>query len=366
MNTCIGLDVGRSAVKVICVYGDNQRLDISFPSAYAKAIQVSAFAAQSAELDTVVVNDVSYFVGETAISQTKDDMISGLSDEWVFGVSHIALILSAVKRLKAAGVPDVDTALLCVGLPARTHASQLNEYRNTLAGYLPRSEIKVIPQSMGPYFAMMFQPNGQERPDFATQSWAIVEVGQFTTDFAKIERGVAIQHGFGSCEGMSVAVQNLRAAVIAKKIKSDITLVGATELMINPKLMSYGKEIDLTDLVKTSVAPLGEIIANTAQSIFGADLGSLNGICLAGGGASLIRDAIAARWSKTSYGADIPPEFIFVPENSRFAVAEGFCRFGLAVNLARNAAAKAATAPSAPLPDTTVYPKSTKPEMAGA
>lgn len=340
MRTCIGLDIGRSAVKVVATFGDAnghaQRVELSFPSSFAKAIRLTdPGAVARAEMDTVVVNGASYFTGETAITQGRDDMISGLTDDWIFGDQHAALLLSGVKRLGAMGVPHLDVALIAIGLPARLHDSQHKAYAASVAEIAPKAEIKVIPQSMGPYYAMLFDEQGMEQPGCDEKSWAIVEVGQYTTDFAMIERGAAAQRAFGSCDGMRIAAENLQKEVISRHSVS-VTLVEATNMLIKAELKSFGERIDVTDDVKRAVEPLAEIIVNKAQQIFGTDLRTLDGIVLAGGGAALIRDAVASKWSKTASGKSIPPSFIQVPPRARFSVAEGFCRFARAVDVDRN------------------------------
>ena len=339
MRTCIGLDIGRSAVKIVATFGDAkkpQRMDLTFKSAFSKAIRLTdAGAIARAEMDTVVVNGTSYFVGETAITQGRDDMIAGLSDGWIFSDQHAALLLASCKRLTAAGVPNVDGALLCVGLPARLHDSQHKAYAAAISEFVPKAEIKVIPQSMGPYYSMLFNDRGLEQPGFESKSWAIIEIGQFTTDFAMIEQGVATQRAFGSCDGMRVAAENLQKEVQTKHGEK-ISLVEASDMLIDAQLKSFGERVDVRAEVKAAVEPLAEIIVNKAQQIFGSDLRTLDGISLAGGGAVLIRDAIAAKWSKTASGKSIPPSFITVSDKSRFAVAEGFCRFAQAVELSRS------------------------------
>jgi hypothetical protein len=58
----------------------------------------------------------------------------------------------------------------------------------------------------------------------------------------------------------------------------------------------------------------------------------MDGVILAGGGASLIRDAITARWQSTASGQPLPADFICVTPNPRFAVAEGFAKYAAAVS----------------------------------
>lgn len=338
MRTCIALDIGRSAVKMIAVYdapenGQRQRLELSFKSAFSKAISLTEqLAIKGAEADTVVVNEVPYFVGDTAISQGQDDMLGGLTDDWVFDVQHTALLLSALKRLTSAGVPGVDNAVICLGLPTHLYDSQHKQFAAGVSKLAPLADIKVIQQAMGPYYAMLLDETGNEHPGLAKKSWAIIEVGQFTTDFALIDHGVAIQRSFGSCAGMSVAAENLQKEIQNKR---DIRLsfVEATDTLASHEIQNFGEMIDVSSDIAAAVEAVAEMIVNKSQQTFGAEVRTLNGICLAGGGADLIRSAIATKWSKTATGKSVPPSFILVASNARFAVAEGFCRFALSLDI---------------------------------
>ncbi|HBJ83888.1 MAG TPA: hypothetical protein DDZ88_08475, partial [Verrucomicrobiales bacterium] len=82
-----------------------------------------------------------------------------------------------------------------------------------------------------------------------------------------------------------------------------------------------------------------QTIANKAGQLFGDSARSLSGIRVAGGGAPLIRDAIAARWTDSPLGGVIPDDFVAVVPNARFAVAEGFLRFALGLQRSRDAVA---------------------------
>lgn len=337
MQTCIAIDIGRSALKLSAAYGDGKRVEMCYPSAFSRGFSLTdQNAAVRAEIDTVTIKGETYFVGETAISQGRDDLSSGLTDDWVFSIQHAALFLSAMKRLKMAAVPGLDQALIIVGLPARLYDSQARAYAQALSAHAKSAEIKVIPQSMGPYYQMLFGPYGEEQPGYEDTSWAMIEVGQFTTDFAMIDRGAATQRAFGSCDGMRIAAENLQR-IIQREYSETISLVEATHMLISREMKSFGQTVDVTDLVKQSVEPLAEVIVNKAQQIFGADARRLNGICLAGGGAELLRDAVTSKWSKTASGQAIPPGYVKVPGNARFAVSEGFLRFAIALVQSRNA-----------------------------
>jgi plasmid segregation protein ParM len=321
------LDIGRSAVKIVAGGAGVERIELDFPSAFCRSIRMADdSAAAKAAAETVSVKGVDYFVGKTAIIQGRDDMIGGLNDNWATLPQHAALLLSGIKRLEDRGLPGASNGLVVVGLPARLYASQRKEYALTISEYLPRAEIKVVPQSMGPFYTMLLDSTGREQSDFEDSSWAFIEVGQYTTDFALIDQGHVVERGLDSCDGMRLAAEQLQRLLLgAMQVK--VTLAEASDLLARPLLRSYGQEIDVSALVREAVEPLAQTIADKAGQLFGADVRSLSGIRIAGGGAPLVRTALVHKWASTESGAKVPENFVSVSENARFAVAEGFYRF---------------------------------------
>lgn len=319
-RTCIGFDIGRSAVKIVAVYGNHEHLELSFPSAFSPAIKITDDReAARAAAETVTIDGGLYFFGDTAVMQGRDDLIAGLSDDWVFTKQHAALLLGGMQKLTAAKVPDVERALVVVGLPARLYGHQKGDYAAAVSKLVDRAEVKVVPQPLGPYYTMLLGKDGQQANDFSgdNDSWGIIEVGQYTTDYALVERGRTIENAFGSCDGMRVAAEQLQKLILAKHGFS-MSLSEATEALANPKIKHYGKVIDVTKEVKLAVEPLAQTIMDKANQLFGERVRKMDGIQIAGGGAPLVADILAEKWPNTSSAA-----------NSRFAVAEGFCRFAL-------------------------------------
>ena len=40
-RTCIGFDIGRSAVKIVAVHGKGERTEITYPSAFSAAVRIT-------------------------------------------------------------------------------------------------------------------------------------------------------------------------------------------------------------------------------------------------------------------------------------------------------------------------------------
>lgn len=330
MQTCIGFDIGRSSVKIVAAWGKNQRMELLFPSSVVPAFKITDDReAERVQSETVLVNGREYFFGETAMLQGQDDLAGGMRDDWVYTDQHAALFLGGLKKLKDANVPGVDTALIVLGLPAALFASQKQGLGQELTKLAPRAELRVMPQSLGPYHQMMFTSDGTEASDFRSDddSWAVIEVGQYTTDYALLLQGRTIENAFGSCDGMRIAAEHLQRAL--RKRDFSVSLVEATDLLRTKTLRNFGERIDVTDEVRLAVEPLAATIIDKANQLVGRSARSLDGILIAGGGAPLILPALQKTWPHAK-----------LTDNSRFSVAEGFCRYALAFNSYRRTQGK--------------------------
>lgn len=332
MQTCIGFDIGRSSVKIVAAWGE-QREEILFQSSVVPAFKITDDReAERVVAETVILNGREYFFGETAMLQGQDDLAGGLRDDWVYTEQHAALFLGGLKKLKAAGVPNVETAIIVLGLPAALFASQKSGLSQELSKLAPRAELRVMPQSLGPYHQMMFTSDGNESTEVQSDhdSWAVIEVGQYTTDYALLLQGHTIENAFGSCDGMRIAAEHLQRALRNRDFS--ISLVEATDLLRTKTLRNYGERLDISQDVALAVEPLAAQIIDKANQLIGRSARSLDGILVAGGGAPLVLPALQRTWPHAK-----------LTDNSRFSVAEGFCRYALAFNLYRHTNRKTGT-----------------------
>ncbi len=113
LRPVIGLDIGRSSVKAVTrTRNGTGPQKLAFPAVVANAFDISTESEQTrAAIETVTINDRSYFYGDTAAIQTRADIDSGLRDDWIFTDEHKALFLGAIKRLKHEGLDRSDEAL---------------------------------------------------------------------------------------------------------------------------------------------------------------------------------------------------------------------------------------------------------------
>ncbi|MGF7136343.1 plasmid segregation protein ParM [Paraburkholderia sp. EB58] len=321
MKTSIAIDLGRSAAKLVAYDGANDRREmLLYPSAVIPAKPLSDEGARARAMgETVTVNTKSYYFGDTAIRQGHDDLLGGLRDDWFATDHHRALFLGGLKKLTEAGVPDVDSALIIVGLPSSMYASHKAQLAKVLSALAPQATIKVMPQALGPYFALAFDEKGQETERIeASGMYGAIEVGQYTTDYALVIEGDPIDDAYGSCSGMSKVAASLQRILQQKDYS--VTLAEATQALATKQIKNFGKVVDVWTEVTAAVEPLAEEIYMKSREVFGSYLRKLDKIVLAGGGAGLVAPRLSSEWGTLE----------LVP-NERFAVAEGFLRYALAM-----------------------------------
>jgi plasmid segregation protein ParM len=316
MRTTIGLDVGRSAVKVVAI-AEGRRTHQLFPSYACPAVTISdEMEAMKARRETVEFNGASWFFGETAYMQGRN-LASGLSDDWVATDEHAALFMGGLKALENAGVPGVDDALILVGLPGRTFESQRSTLASLLSSLAPEASIRVVPQPAGPYYNLMFSEDGTEDPAhvISEESWAVVEVGHYTCDFMLFRNGRYINWALNSTEGVRVAAQELQR-LIAARHGVTVDLNEAAEILQTHKLKNFGRTLSVDTEVSEAARVISTQVIQQANTLFETEARKLTGIILAGGGAPLVYPYLKDHWPTTQ-----------MPLNPRFSVAEGYARY---------------------------------------
>lgn len=335
LPTVIALDIGHSAVKVRAAC-DGRREQLIFPSVVSHAIHISEEgSARSAALETVRVRDRDYFFGRTAIVQGGAEVETGMSEDWIQEYAHQALILGALKKLELKHPPILaEKAIVALGLPAKFYSKQKDSLIQICRDLIPSANIQVMPQPYGPYLTLQYDADGMEnrRHKPGSESWAIIEVGHFTTDFALIKEGDWIERGSNSCIGATSAVHHLQRLIEAHA-KVSVTMLDATRAMEQGFIMLRGEKVDLTAQITEVSKLFSDEVIPFAQRLWGREALSLNGVIVAGGGSNLVREAV-----RSAFGT------AFDSGESRFAVAEGFLRGCLAAARARAMAESRKTA----------------------
>lgn len=321
-TTVVGLDVGRSATKVVAAHNGVFTRFI-FPSIVAPAIDIAIKeVAERAELETVTVAGKSYFTGETASVQGRVNMSLGLSDDWTDTTPYLVLVASAMKRLAQRGVPGLEAPYVVTGTPSKLFRSHREALARRTLEVVSAETVKVLPQPMGAFSSFAMDHRGmtiKERhrdAGGAPLSWAVIEVGHFTTDFLLMRKGVYVEAGSISCEGIHVAVDDLVRRLAAKGFK--INHIEAEEILRTKAIKHFGKIHDVSAEVDLAIDTIASTIQISANTLLAEEARRLDGVLLAGGGGAFILEAMKKQWPNTR-----------LVDDPRMSVADGYCRFGV-------------------------------------
>lgn len=334
-RTVIGLDVGHSAVKAVA-YSRLGRQETIFPTFVTPAFAITGDPNEMAkcERETVEVGGARYFFGETAAAQGRMKNVVGLNADWVETPEYRVLMKAALHRLKEGGVPELDEALIVGGLPADNFGARKDRLKDIITTLFPGVEAMAMQQPAGALWAHLLDATGTPVTErsLAKQRWGVVEVGHFTSDFLLMEKGRFIQTANGSCQGVSRAVEYVVSWLEDQGIKATPEI--AMEAMENNSLIVRGNRVDVSVQVAEASNLLAQQVIDEARSRHGQDVDFMDGVVVAGGGASLVIDRLQALGWTHAVVADAPPG------RPRFSVAEGFARYGNGILLIRQQQAK--------------------------
>jgi plasmid segregation protein ParM len=324
----VAIDAGRSAVKVAYASGD-QRGDFVFPSVVIPARELSNDQTAAKALhETVTVGDQKYFVGQTALEQSAGATYAGLSDDWTNQPAYKALIKSAMDRIEQRGIEFRGAPVVVVGAPSNVYASERQKIeeatRSALGGTI---EVKVLPlQAAGVYYAHVFKPDGsvnganmfRNGSSGPLKDFAVVEPGHFSTDYILFVNGNVNESTFTSTGGVFEAYEEL--GKILKEQRINASAAQLTEALINKQIFVYGKPVNVASQVESALKAFIEGTRSKTERLFAAYAQALDGILVAGGGGTLVFDAIEATY----------PHATLLPNPARMAVVNGFLAVGLA------------------------------------
>ena len=249
-RTVVGLDVGRSAIKVVA-YANGARFSIMYPTLAVPAVALTdPTTAERAKTETEIIDGKAYFTGDTARLQGNLTSTIGLNDDWTDTPEYLALVKSAFTRLHKAGVPELDNAYVVVGTPSKLYGTRQERLVERTKLALPKDvEIKALPQPMGAYCDYVLDKSGfpiKDKligPGGRMKSYGVIEGGHFSTDFLLMKEGQYIERGADSCSGMSTAAEQLRRLLAKTSITA--SLVECEEAFRTKTLFQFGEEIPI-------------------------------------------------------------------------------------------------------------------------
>ncbi|MDR9837009.1 MULTISPECIES: ParM/StbA family protein [Herbaspirillum] len=313
----VGLDIGRSAVKV-CAYAEGKYYEVIFPSVVTEGFTLSdEGTARKADLDTVELEGKVYFTGDTARLQGNAASNSGLVDDWHATTDYRVLIASALKRLAAQGVMGLGDAYLIIGAPSKLYRTKKEQIIEATRKVCPAAIIKLLPQPMGAFLYHGMDKTGLPIVErMKVPGVAVVDVGHYTTDFLLLLEQQNIERAAESCEGISIGAGHL-ARLLAEG-GYEVSLLEASEAIHKKQIFQYGQVIDVTGQVEAALSFISQKIISGAESALSKDVRKANWILIAGGGAEVVYPHLRAKW----------PNCVLLPD-ARMSVAKGFCYYGI-------------------------------------
>lgn len=318
-----GIDLGRSAVKVVARQGQ-QKAGLMFPSAVVRAKQVvfDQLRAKAAD-DTVELGTETYWTGDTALMQNWTAEATGREDDWVAKPAHDVLIRSAMDRLARAGMKVDGPAFVTIGVPSRVFRERRDLVRvvhaNTVAVLGKQAEVFVQPQPFGVIANYTLDEEGFNAPGKAMDrdSYVVVEVGQFTTDFAAVVKGQPVIDATASTDGLELVVNHIRSRLRDRDI--EIGNLDMQTLMVERNLRIRGQSVDLGPFIEEGIH---DVLMPKIMEAFRATfppvlLQTADKVLVAGGGAPIVIEGLH-RFKQAEHA-----EMLSEP---RMAVADGFAR----------------------------------------
>lgn len=328
----IGIDLGHSSVKVSVKSANKIALNGAttiFPTVVRNWTKISnEETARKALADTVEVNGKKFFVGVTAQLQGQAENFSGQSRNWIETEQHDALLVAAwirAQRILAQNdMGDANTFSLVLGLPASYYDEQREPLRKRALALItkiiqPDQKLRVFieSQSRAPLLCVAFDAYGSETGRAGdSESWGVVEIGHYTTDFTFHDRGQEVDGAASSASGAHLVYDRIAASFKAAGYLSDTDTI--TNAIKTRKIKSFGQEIDVGHMVEPAIQEFSSYIQEEVATRFGEKAQRMDGLIVAGGGAYMVGSDIKANYPNA-----------IVPTNPRFAVAEGYSRFGL-------------------------------------
>lgn len=313
-ESIIGLDVGRSGVKIAFYFGGELKTHF-IPSAIIPARPLTFDSnPKKTEENTVEVNGVKYFVGETAILQGATQTV-GLSSNWLEGVEHQALLLRSKSLLMSYGICP---KLIVAGLPVNTFQSHADVLVDQVASVF-ECNIIPVPQPYGVYQDALLNDDGRfhgNNVNVISKKFAVIDIGHFTTDILLMDNFNWIQESSGSTVGMSKAVTSLQEFLNAESIP--VSIIECQEAMIIRKIKEYGELRDISNLVDKAIPTTIDSVIQEVKNKLGNQARTIDKILIAGGGAQYVYDRLAKDWKQTA-----------LVNNPRFSVAIGMRKHGL-------------------------------------
>lgn len=339
-NLC-GIDTGFGSYKIT-----SGSVNISFPSIvgtpvseFAKNMAINSLDELLASL-AIVYQGQTYYVGHNAIVNTRNGKISLRQNKADNDEQTKIKIMTALALLTNEDQYEA-TFDIIGGLPVLEFHNQKDKlysmfYNNgqpfefvmkygnhNVNKKIKCRNIKIISQGEGIFYNYILDSQAAIIPQRAANVNGIVavcDIGFKTLDFVSMENGRYLETTSSQVnEGVSMIHQEVLRLImqelnIKKELKDIDTIVRNKELFFGTK--TY----DMTDIIRRASEPFAESIVEHLYTINNGELGNLQMILLAGGGAELIYEYVKEKLKNV-----VNVEKIY---NSEFGNANGYYKYG--------------------------------------
>jgi plasmid segregation protein ParM len=327
-NISIAIDGGHSSFKVRAARASSpsERISLQIPTFVTPAITIAHDQTRLlAESETVELAGQKYFFGETAFRQSRAETFTGQHIDWIETVQHDVMLLGAWQKVTNMLDQGPANIRLVMGLPAKHYAAQKELLRQRAEDLLrPRlgsgQELHVLIQSQSdaPLQWLSINADGtiNAKRNIDQESWGVIEIGHFTTDFSMSIGGSVVDHAVTSCAGLGIVYEALSTAMAAERFPTDLQTVETAFRTLEIKV--HGQSRHLGFMVHSALSTFTAYLLDEANRIFAGKAAVLDGIVVGGGGAEVMFSRLNSKFPTAVCSND-----------PRQMVAEGFCRLGL-------------------------------------
>lgn len=341
-NGLVGLDLGFGHIKV-----SSGETNIKFPSIVGN--QVSNFAkpapvASLTELlNSLAINyqGVTYYVGRNAIENTRNGKISLRQNKHNENDNQTKIkIMTALALLTPENQYEANFAVLS-GLPVLEYNNQKDKLYNILHNdgkpfefifqygnqminkKITCTKVKVISQSESSYYSYLLDSQGgiiKERINNVGGLVCVCDIGFRTIDIVFMDNGRYLDASDQINNGVvNIHQEVLRLIMQEYNIKKELKDID--EIIRKKELFFNTQTYDITDIIKRACKPFAESIIESLYTSHNGELGDLQMILLAGGGAELIFDYV-----KEELKNIVRVDKVY---NSEFSNSQGYYKYGM-------------------------------------
>ncbi|MCY0892667.1 MAG: ParM/StbA family protein [Acidibacillus sp.] len=297
MSVFVAVDVGYGVTKIATDHGRNSILSLVAPDTERQKLTVDfGFRKIAKPYERITVNGKSYFVGESASNHAPDLVRQNRDQKRIFGDDYATLIASALLSMD---IDDAEEIFLFLDLPLSELEDNQTKLRKEYKGKVldivdakenkkkyTLSKVSVIGQGVAALYSHL------NENEIMNGSYAVIEIGSRTTDFAVYKNMELLEGQYGSIDSaMLQIIDEFTRKAESAHVMMDFTF--ADQLIRNYEITKSiivkseeGQQIDLTSTFKAIVESVCIHTLNRVIPRF-KNITRLDGIVIAGGGAKL-------------------------------------------------------------------------------